>query len=113
LTYIPLLRAFQLLRFVINLRATLAGLSVVLDFITLVQVGMNALGHRMFHVHSDEDETWSAEIMSSGLSAGFTFTNREKGLQKGDGKEGSQWTIYSKDKSFRVKVNKENHVTVS
>ena len=68
------------------------------------QVGMNALGHRMFHVHSDEQEAWSAEIMSSGLSAGFTMTDRVKGLQKGDGKEGSQWTLYSQDKSFRVKV---------
>lgn len=71
--------------------------------VAALKVGMNALGHRMFHVHSDEQENWSAEIMSSGLSAGFTFTDREKGLQKGDNREGSQWTIYSTGKSFRVK----------
>merc|ERR1719482_1933850 len=74
--------------------------------IPALKVGMNALGHKMLHVHSDERGTkdrWSAEIMSSGLSAGFTLTDRVKGLQKGDGKEGSQWTIYSQSKSFRVK----------
>jgi len=64
---------------------------------------MNALGHKMFHVHSDEQEKWSAEIMSSGLSSGFTFTDRVKGLQKGDGKPGSQWSIYSASKVLRVK----------
>jgi len=57
----------------------------------------------MFHVHSDEQEKWSAEILSSGLSAGFTFTDRVKGLQKGDGKAGSQWTIYSNEKTLRIK----------
>lgn len=86
-----------------DLNPQMVDVHTIAPRIPALKVGMNALGHRMFHVHSDEDETWSAEIMSSGLSAGFTFTNREKGLQKGDGKEGSQWTIYSKDKSFRVK----------
>jgi len=69
-----------------------------------LKVGMNALGHKMLHVHSDEAEgTWSSEIMSSGASAGFTFTDRVKGLQKGNGEEGSQWTIYSNEKSMRIK----------
>merc|ERR1712167_94812 len=86
-----------------DLRPQMVDVHTIAPRIPALKVGMNALGHRMFHVHSDEDETWSAEIMSSGLSAGFTLTDRVKGLQKGDGKEGSQWTIYSQSKSFRVK----------
>lgn len=86
-----------------DLNPQMVDVHTIAPRIPALKVGMNALGHRMFHVHSDEDETWSAEIMSSGLSAGFTLTDRVKGLQKGDGKEGSQWTIYSQSKSFRVK----------
>merc|ERR1711907_29578 len=71
--------------------------------IPALKVGMNALGHKMLHVHSDEGSKWSAEIMSSGATAGFSLTDRVKGLQKGDGKAGSQWTIYSAGKTFRVK----------
>merc|ERR1712216_1062312 len=71
--------------------------------IPALKVGMNALGHKMLHVHSDEDSKWSAEVMSSGATAGFTMTDRVKGLQKGDGKAGSQWTIYSSGKTLRWK----------
>merc|ERR1711934_660942 len=71
--------------------------------IPALKVGMNALGHKMLHVHSVEDEEWSAEIMSSGATAGFSLTDRVKGLQKGDGKAGSQWTIYSSGKTLRWK----------
>jgi len=71
-----------------------------------VKIGMNALGHKMVHVHSDErgtNDRWSAEILSSGATAGFTFTDRVKGMQKGGGKAGDQWTMYSSSKTYRVK----------
>merc|ERR1711998_296729 len=68
-----------------------------------LKVGMNSLGHKMLHVHSDEPEGWSSEILSSGATAGFSFTDRVKGLQKGDGSDGSQWTLYSSAKIFRLK----------
>merc|ERR1719409_173772 len=71
--------------------------------IPALKVGMNALGHKMLHVHSDETGKWSAEVMSSGATAGFSLTDRVKGLQKGDGKPGSHWTMYSAGKIFRVK----------
>lgn len=74
--------------------------------IPALKIGMNALGHKMLHVHSDErgnKDRWSSEIMSSGATAGFTMTDRVKGLQKGDGKAGSQWTMYSSAKIFRLK----------
>jgi len=86
-----------------DLRPQMVDVHTIAPRIPALKVGMNALGHKMFHVHSDEQEKWSAEIMSSGLSSGFTFTDRVKGLQKGDGKPGSQWSIYSASKAFRVK----------
>jgi len=78
----------------------------ILPRVPAVKVGMNAMGHKMMHIHSDErgkNDKWSAEILSSGATAGFTLTDRVKGLQKGDGKAGSQWSMYSHSKTFRVK----------
>ena len=68
---------------------------------------MNAMGHKMLHVHSDEtgpNDRWSAEILSSGLTAGFALTDRVKGVQKGNGQAGSQWLMYSRNKAYRIKV---------
>ena len=73
----------------------------------LLQLGMNAMGHKMLHVHSDErgeNDKWSSEILSSGFTAGFALTDRVKGLQKGDGKPGAQWLMYSQAKAYRLKV---------
>lgn len=64
---------------------------------------MNAVGNNMLHIHSDEEAKWSAEILSSGFTSGFSLTDRVKGLQKTDGSAGSQWTMYSYGKTFRLK----------
>ena len=65
------------------------------------------MGHKMLHVHSDdrgEQDRYSSEILSSGLTAGFSLTDRVKGMQKGDGKPGTQWLMYSLSQMFRLKV---------
>jgi hypothetical protein len=72
------------------------------------QLGMNALGHTMLHVHSDTDGKLSSEILSSGLTAGFALTNRVKGVQD------RKWLLYSSSVTgaggkskplFRLRVN--------
>jgi len=86
-----------------DLKPQVVDVHTIAPRVPMMRVGMNALGHKMMHVHSDEHDGFSAEILSSGATAGFTFTDRVKGLQKGDGTKGSQWTLYSSDKIFRVK----------
>jgi len=85
-----------------DLKPQMVNIHTIAPRIPALKVGMNALGHKMLHVHSDEPDAWSAEIMSSGATAGFSLTDRVKGLQKGDGKPGTQWTMYSAAKVFRV-----------
>jgi hypothetical protein len=64
----------------------------ILPRIPAIKLGMNALGHTMLHVHSDEAKL-SSEILSSGLTAGFALTNRVKGLQD------RKWLLYSSSES--------------
>jgi len=78
----------------------------ILPRIPAMKIGMNAMGHKMLHVHSDdrgEQDRYSSEILSSGLTAGFSLTDRVKGMQKGDGKPGTQWLMYSLSQMFRLK----------
>merc|ERR1719162_2096095 len=78
----------------------------ILPRIPAMKIGMNAMGHKMLHVHSDdrgEQDRYSSEILSSGLTAGFSLTDRVKGMQKGDGKPGAQWLMYSLSQMFRLK----------
>jgi len=87
-----------------DLKPQLVDIHTIHPRVPALKVGMNALGHKLLHVHSDESEGWSAEIMSSGLTAGFSLTDRQKGLQKGaKGTAGQQWTMYSSAKILRVK----------
>jgi len=87
----------------------------ILPRVPALKLGMNAMGHKMLHVHSDErgaNDKWSAEILSSGLTAGFALTDRIKGMQKGDGQPGAQWLMYSQDKAYRVKDEGSGDVVV-
>jgi len=93
-----------------DLNPQMVDVHTIAPRIPALRVGMNALGHNMLHVHSDEDSKWSAEILSSGLSAGFSFTDRVKGLQKTDGKPGTQWTMYSAGKILRIKDNAQGEL---
>jgi hypothetical protein len=87
-----------------DLKPQLVDIHTIHPRIPALKVGMNALGHKLLHVHSDESEGWSAEIMSSGLTAGFSLTDRQKGLQKGtEEAAGEEWSMYSAAKIFRVK----------
>jgi len=86
-----------------DLKPQMVDVHTIAPRIPALKVGMNTLGHKMLHVHSDEADGWSSEILSSGATAGFSFTDRAKGLQKGDGTEGSQWTLYSSSKTLRLK----------
>jgi hypothetical protein len=88
-----------------DLKPQFVDVHTIAPRIPALRVGMGALGHNMLHTHSDESGKWSAEILSSGATAGFSLTDRVKGLQKGDGKSGSQWTMYSFGKVFRLKDN--------
>ena len=77
---------------------------------------MNALGHKMLHVHSDERGTkdrWSAEVVSSGATAGSTLTDRVKGLQKGGRKVGSQWTMHSEFLTRRSSISRMRQPAMS
>lgn len=98
-----------------DLRPQEVDVHTILPRIPALKLGMNAMGHKMLHVHSDEtgaNDRWSSEILSSGLTAGFALTDRVKGMQKGDGQAGSQWLMYSKDKAFRVKDEGSGDVVV-
>merc|ERR1712159_462485 len=80
-----------------DLKPQLVDIHTIHPRIPALKVGMNALGHKLLHVHSDESEGWSAEIMSSGLTAGFSLTDRQKGLQKGGKGSVPRLTLVSKD----------------
>jgi len=86
-----------------DLKPQQVNIHTIMPRIPAVKVGMNALGHKMLHVHSDEPTLgeWSAEVLSSGASAGFSLTDRRKGLQKSDGQAGSQYNMYSASKILR------------
>jgi len=87
-----------------DLKPQMVDVHTIAPRIPAMRVGMNAKGHNMLHVHSDEAGKWSSEILSSGATAGFSFTDRKKGSQKGaKGKLGSQWTMYSLGQTFRLK----------
>jgi hypothetical protein len=57
---------------------------------------------RSLHVHSDN---WTngngSEILASGATAGYSFTNREPGLKFSD-EPGRRWVIYSQDRVARI-----------
>jgi Chaperone of endosialidase len=55
---------------------------------------------RAIHVHSDGEP--SAEIHSSGATAGFSFTDREPGRQFDDGVPGQRWVLYSLGQTARL-----------
>jgi len=87
-----------------DLKPQMVDVHTIAPRIPALRIGMNAIGHNIMHVHSDEGNKWSAEILSSGATAGFAFTDRQKGLQKGDAsKPGSHWSLYSASKIMRVK----------